>query len=258
MVTLNSVVRVYARNQILVLIFSLVSLSASAQVDYLALGDSLTAGLFSDGRGLRTCAAQGDIFVAIDNQRSCRGNGLANVGGWQPELSASLGQSVFNFGNTDETTIEILGRVIPTLNSREADTVLLMAGTNDVIRDVPISEIVFNLEATIANIKSRNREVVIATIPPLLGSSFAAKNAGVLLLNEEIRKFNDVIIADQYNALVSDWDSNNSGDFIHLGTLGNSVVAKTWLDAINGEGDKPINLVPIIDLLLQGQGGSDQ
>lgn len=255
METLHSVMRVCVRNQLLVLIISLCSFHANAQNGYSALGDSLTAGLFF-GDGTITCAAQNDAVVALDNQRSCIGGGVANVGGWQPELSQLLGQNVFNYGNTDETTSEILARVDAVLNSSPAETILLMAGTNDVIIDVPLDSIISNLSATIDAIQSQGKLVVVATIPPLFGSIFDAKNPQVLALNDEIRNLNGVLVADQYSALEPEWSINTSGDFIHLGDQGNSIVAQTWFAAMN-EGDKdddvPIILTPIIDLIINGE-----
>lgn len=92
----------------------------------------------------------------------------------------------------------------------------------------------------------------------MLGSRFASKNDRVLILNEEIRKISDVKIADHYQALEPEWDNNNSGGFIHLGATVNSLVAETWFNAINGNSEMPLILVPIIDLILEGESQGNQ
>jgi len=227
--------------------------AAFAGSDVTSLGDSLTAGLANDGRGRITCLALNGITIAADAQRTCRGNGLVNIGGWQPLLSTLNNSDIFNFGNTDETSDEILARSARDIAARQSDTVLILAGTNDVIRNVPIAQIVQNLILIIDNVIASGRRPIIGTIPPLVGSRFASRNSAVLALNDEIRNLENVDVADHYNALIGNWTQHNSGDFIHFGPTGNSIVAEVWVQAIIDQpGPQPsFTVSPILNLLLE-------
>ena len=100
-------------------------------------------------------------------------------------------------------------------------------------------------------VREAGRIPIIGTLPPLLFSSVASRNATVLSINAEIRAFEDIEVADHYSVLVSEWPENTSGDFIHLGARGNSIVAQEWLRAI--EATQAVDaafLPPIINLLL--------
>jgi len=236
---------------ILIIISTIYISNAFAQSGVTALGDSLTAGLTNDGGGRITCLALGGITIAADAQRTCLGGGRANQGGWQPLLSSLVNSDIYNFGNTDETTDEILARSIQNISSRATNVVLILGGTNDIIRNVPRSTIIQNLQGMINNAIATGRRPIIGTIPPLVGSRFADRNSALLALNEDIRNLESVEVVDLYEALIDNWAQHNSGDFIHLGTSGNQVVAQSWANTIlNPESDTDINISPIVNLLL--------
>ena len=125
------------------------SVVANAQqntsTDILTMGDSITAGLAGNQFGVIRCAALGGSIVAASNQRSCRGNGQQNVGGWQPILRNLTGSNTFNFGNSGELTIEMVNRFQSALAQRPSKYVLILGGTNDVIRNVPRSQTIANI-----------------------------------------------------------------------------------------------------------------
>jgi len=171
--------------------------AAFAGSDVTSLGDSLTAGLANDGRGRITCLALNGITIAADAQRTCRGNGLVNIGGWQPLLSTLNNSDIFNFGNTDETSDEILARSARDIAARQSDTVLILAGTNDVIRNVPIAQIVQNLILIIDNVIASGRRPIIGTIPPLVGSRFASRNSAVSETGRNITPVTSFTLAQQ-------------------------------------------------------------
>jgi len=222
--------------------------------DILTIGDSLTAGLARSSGGVITCAALGGAVIAPDRQGTCKGNGQRNIGGWQPELANLTAVNVFNFGNSGELSAQILARLDREMNARDSGFVLILAGTNDAIRGPSVDVIAANLSSMVARVSARGRTPVIGTLPPLLGGRFAAVNARVIAINNKIKQLEGVEIADHYAALLERWSSNTSGDFIHLGVNGNTIVAREWADAIRRslvEPTKPAAaLVPTINLVL--------
>lgn len=226
---------------------------AAESADILTMGDSLTAGLFRASNGVITCAAQGGRIIAADQQRSCRGDGREGVGGWQPSLKSLVSTDVFNFGNTGEFTSEMVARIGQALNARNSAYVLILGGTNDVIRGVPRSTTIANLNSLINRVKADGRVPIIGTIPPLLGSYFAGRNSAVVQLNDAIRQIADVKIVDHYASLVDAWSLNNSGDFIHLGGRGNTIVAQGWFAGITEPAEQDVIIAPIIKLLVSNR-----
>lgn len=240
------------------LICLLVTLNSNAQVtgDVISIGNSLTAGLQGDSRGVITCAAQGNRVVPADDQPSCRGNGVDGVGGWQPRLKSLLGVRVYNYGNSSEITAQMASRLPSHMATRSSQFVLIMGGTNDVIRGVSRSTIIANLSTMVQDAYNAQRIPIVATLPPLIGGRFNSSNGGIVQLNNEILAMRDdfpeLVVADMYSLLVSNWAQNNSGDTIHLGTIGNQIVADAWFAAIQQSiaPEPSIDMAPILQLLL--------
>jgi lysophospholipase L1-like esterase len=133
-----------------VLLVLLVAGPLRGQVDYLALGDSITDGF-------------GDGLPEFDP-----------TAGYPPRLSDLLGAPVAKVGFGGETTTELLNdRVSDALAENPADVMLLMAGTNDVTqrrtgtpRSVSEETSIFNLD-TIANLAAdAGMSTVHATVIP--------------------------------------------------------------------------------------------
>lgn len=224
--------------------------------DVLAMGDSLTAGIFRDSQNRIRCAAQGNRIVAVTDQASCRGNGVEGVGGWPPILKGLSGALVYNFGNSGERTNQMVARFPAHLAARSSQFVLILGGTNDMIFGGSITGALNNLSAMIQASIDAGRIPIIATIPPLTGSVFASANSRVLQLNDLIRQlpnqFDDLVVADVYNAVVANWGSLNTGDGIHFGSGANTIVANLWFEAMQASvaNNSVASLVPIINLIL--------
>lgn len=237
----------------------LINATANAQQNtsrnILTMGDSITAGLAGNRSGVIRCAALGGIIVAANNQRSCRGGGRQNVGGWPPILRNLTGSNTFNFGNSGETTAEMVARFQASLAARSSRYVLILGGTNDVILNRPRAQTIANIQRMITATRAANRIPIVGTIPPLLLGQFASINPRVVALNTAIKAIENVEIADHYALLVANWGANNSGDTIHLGTLGNEIVARSWFNAIERVNQpepepEPITISPVINLLI--------
>jgi len=242
------------------LTLSFFTLQTGAQTfgDVITLGDSLTAGLAGTRGGTITCAALGGIVIPITEQPRCRGDGREGVGGWQPRLKTLIGGSrVYNYGNTNERTDQIVARLPSHLAARPSQFVLILGGTNDMLRGIPVSAAISNLSRMIRLSRDAGRIPIIATIPPILGGIFDAVNPRIIELNNAIRTLPeshpDLVVAEIYDQVVGQWSILNSGDTIHFGDLGNRVVADIWFAAIEEsvrEEEPPVNIVPILQLLL--------
>jgi len=235
--------------------FFAVECLSTEQISIVSMGDSLTAGLTREN-GVILCAAQDNRIVASTDQPSCRGDGVEGVGGWQPALTDLVPARIFNFGNTNEVTSDMVLRFPDVLESRSSDIVLILAGTNDAIVNEDLGLTIENISSMVELTISQGRTPIIATIPPLLGGSLSSANERVLRLNELIRSlpgsFSELVVAEIYNELVDGWPSKYSADTIHFNGPANERVAQIWFEAIN-ESRRPNNtaiLVPVIDLLL--------
>lgn len=229
--------------------------SAKAQLtgDVLSIGDSLTAGLNVTSGGLITCLPLGGAVLDPIDQPACIGGGQRNIGGWQPELSRALAVGVFNYGNSGELTSQMLNRLNAHMSRTPSQFVLIMGGTNDVIVGVSQSTILSNLEVMINFVRAAGREPIVGTLPPFLNSRFAALNPTIVSVNNQIMSIDGVRTADHYSVLVGNWGQNTSGDFVHLGPQGNSVVSQEWGRVISVALESEFNvsrLVPAIILLL--------
>ena len=236
------------------LTLSLSSANAQLEGNVLAIGDSLTAGLARSSSRQITCASLGGAVIANNRQRTCVGGGQRNVGGWQPALSQALELDVFNYGNSGEVTSEMLARLSSHMASTSSQFVLILGGTNDALFGVPQAQTIANLKAMIELVRGAGREPIIGTLPPL-GSVFVSRNANIISINAEIRAFDNIQVADHYALLVDNWAQSTSGDFIHLGTQGNSIVAQEWQRAIRASVEpRSAAVAPVINLLLSNDG----
>lgn len=250
----------YFTQKLLISVVLIISCSVAQAQNYgdiVTIGDSLTAGLAGTSGGVITCAALGGRVIAADQQRTCRGDGREGVGGWQPRLKSLTNASVYNYGSSSETTGEMLARLPGHLAARSGEFVLILGGTNDMIRGVSVSQVISNLSAMIQRSLDSGRVPIIATAPPLIGGRFNSSNSRILQLNTEIRKlpeqFEGLQLAEIYNQVVGNWGSLNSGDTIHFGSNGNSVVADIWFSAIEETREvenMPMSLAPILQLIL--------
>ena len=221
-----------------------------------AIGDSLTAGLSVTAGGTITCAVLDNKILTPTTQGDCRGDGAVNKGGWQPELNQATSTNNYNYGYTGYQTPSILANLNGDLAGQPATHVLIMAGTNDVIRG-SVSNAITNLRSMVLQVKSNGQTPIVATVPPLLFSSRSYRNSQILQLNGLIMnlqdEFKDLQIADMYTRLEPDWVQNSSGDNIHISPQGNALIADEWVLAIERDRKRKagINAIPaIISILL--------
>lgn len=193
------------------------------------IGDSITAGW---------------PYVTTDQDGS-------RVGGYEPPLEKMLiasGQQavVLNYGHPGELSSEGNIRIQEVLDKEHPAVVLVMEGTND-LWYFNTATVMTNLASMVDKVIKSGASPILATITP---DTREAKP--VMEMNDIIRawaKNNNVQLADQYAALVDDWDSLRS-DELHPNQAGYDVIAQTWLSAINY---KKAKITPILMLLLNNK-----
>ncbi len=184
----------------------------------------------------------------------------SSVGGYEPPLEKMLiasGQQavVLNYGHPGESTSEGDSRIQAVLDKEHPDVVLVMEGTND-LWIVDTATVMTNLASMVDKVIKSGASPILATITP-----DTRGDKPVPQMNDIIRawaKNNNVKLADQYTALVDDWDflPLHSGDQLHPNQAGYDVIAQTWLSAIQSKTvnitpSTTVNIAPIIMLLLK-------
>lgn len=142
---------------------------AHAQTGYIAFGDSITAGVYDDD--------------------------LRTEKGYPPRLEALLQGAginavVDNYGVGGEDTIQGLARISGVLNEAaiSGDVLILMEGTNDISRSIPVETTRFNLNQMAERAENRGLTVIHATtIPRLPDAKYDSTNITNTWLNQNIR-----------------------------------------------------------------------
>ncbi|MFL6198838.1 MAG: GDSL-type esterase/lipase family protein [Thermoanaerobaculia bacterium] len=155
--------------RVLFLLAVLLAGSARAQTGYIAFGDSITAGAYDDE--------------------------LRTEKGYPPRLEALLQGAginavVDNYGVGGEDTVQALGRISGVLNEAaiSGDVLILMEGTNDISRGIPVETTRFNLNQMAERAENRGLTVIHATtIPRLPDAKYDSTNITNTWLNQNIR-----------------------------------------------------------------------
>jgi lysophospholipase L1-like esterase len=224
---LNKSALIYSSYFYIFFAFFLFQSSAFASEKIVCIGDSITAGwpyIQKDQNGSRT-------------------------GGYEPLLESIGVYSehqilVLNYGHLGETTIGGVNRIQGILDEEKPNIVLLMEGTND-LWFFSTSTVMYNLATMVDKVLKSGATPVLATITP---DSRGGKP--INKMNELIQswaKENKIQLADQYAALIGNWDTQNCGDKLHPNQSGYKVIAQTWFVSINF---KNTNIVPALLLLL--------
>lgn len=249
-IALGAAARVRAAGCLVLLVWTGVDHANAAPVRIMPLGDSITRGTNDIN------FPNGDIPGGYRRELGVR---LANAGmdfdfvGAKSD-NAAAGMDPDHNGYNGFRTDEILSS-LPGLLETDPDTVLLMAGTNDLLQAVPIATAIENLENLIWEITGDDpgRRLYVATILPITqdwnGQSAAALNANANLYNDEVRALvadhasqgRKVHLADM-NARIVLTGSNPSenffqpGDGVHPGQAGYDQLGTLWFESITANG----------------------
>jgi lysophospholipase L1-like esterase len=207
----------------LFLLAILLAVSAQAQTAYIAYGDSITAGVGDDDRAER---------------------------GYPPRLEALLQGAginavVENYGVPGEDTVQGLERINGVLNEAalSGDVLILMEGTNNISRGIPIETTRFNLTTMAGRAESRGMTVIHATtIPRLPDAKFDPGNITNVWLNQNIRDMagrNGRKLADPFEVLSTTPDlftryyyQGNDDPVGHPNAEGYDLLAQIFFDVI--------------------------
>lgn len=227
------------RAVLFVLLLLLVAGTADATVRILPLGDSMTKG------STETAEEAGHPTYRYWLWQQLRNDDVDFVGSWTaPNFAVAFDQD--NEGHGGYSTDEILhgvtdqqwepGYLAEWTMNYDFDMVLLLIGTNDVLRGVPTSDTAANLEKIISVLRQKNPRVTIfmATLPP---ASYYRQS--LIDLNQEIvrtaervsRPESRVVVVDQYYGYDGVEDNQPPG-FVHPDESGEKKIAKNWYDAI--------------------------
>ena len=231
-------IKLYIISLILLLPVSIVRADTFSIV---AFGDSITAGLKRD--------AAGNVWGITSPPQGAR------IGSYAPPLEAKFIQEtehvayVYNWGYHGELTQEGVNRINSVLFSNNAQFILLMEGANDIIHNVSPATVKFNMGIMIDRARAYGVTPVLGTITPQ-GSNAEYWNTQLVALAAE----KNVLLADQFGALNSNFWLYNSGDGLHINSTGDNKMAETWLATLKKDKrigtNAELNMAPIIQFLL--------
>ena len=147
---------------------------------------------------------------------------------------------VYNYGRGGETTDQGVDRIDSVLDDpciQEAEFILIMEGTNDLLHHAGWPEVIFNLGVMVDKSRARGIEPLLATLTPDPEHGYK----DILLMNEQIRLYavaHEVILVDLYNATVFDWGVYTNprgcyGDLIHPNQTGFDVMGTTLYESLS-------------------------
>ncbi len=202
--------RVYTLLSIFLLSLFLILLMSdlpASTITVLAFGDSLTAGYKSKAGGYPTKLAT----LLIDKNK--------------PAI-------LINKGISGEKTAEGLARFDSVLAATNADIVLIMEGSNDLLKELPLEDARDNLQAMIDKAKAARVIPVLANLPPSTRGNCEELIPEVWNpMIASLARDNNIPLVDQYSAILPFWRFTNS-DGIHFNEKGYWVIAKSWYDTI--------------------------
>jgi lysophospholipase L1-like esterase len=226
-----------------VLVFSVCGVMAvSGTVKIMPLGDSITKG----GVSTPEEAAIPTYRYWLWKDLTENGYDVDFVGSWKAPNFTSFSFDQDNEGHGGYSTDEILhgvpddewenGYLSQWIQSYDYDVVLLMIGTNDVIRGVPTNDTVTNIKKIITVVRQKNPRVTVflATLPPT-----GIYRQGLITLNQKIPGIVEemdttesrVFLVEQYYGYNAQTDNQPTG-YVHPNNDGAQKLANNWLEAL--------------------------
>jgi len=195
--------------------------SSTGSVKYLALGDSLSAGVGASNYQ-RT-------FIYLQAKELAKKNGRVTV---------------VNLGLPGATTKDLIKSQIPQVAIEKPDYITLLIGTNDVHNRVSEKQFSSNFKVILDSIMSNSSAQITVINIPYLGSSQAILPPYDSILNYQTKKFNDIIatlvsehnlkLVDLYRGTLDDSHKNPdyySPDLFHPGDVGHQLWSQLLINA---------------------------
>lgn len=183
---------------------------------------------------LTTAANSANITAFGDSITASEGS---QTGGYPPRIHYLLNINgkpsiVANFGRTGEITSEGVSRLDAVLAAFPANLMLIMEGTNDVHRGIPVEITKNNLQTMINKAKAAGVTPVLSTLLPSdRGRSKVLIPKVWNPMIKDLANSNDIKLVDQYAAVLPSWGSLHH-DGIHPNDSGYQVIANTWYSSI--------------------------
>jgi lysophospholipase L1-like esterase len=192
--------------------------------NFLAFGDSITAGTKSDPVTLRLVPAAYAYTVLLETRLRSRYTMQTPI--------------VWNEGVGGEFTTQGLIRLRPLLLQFRPEVLLLMEGTNDLLDGSRGADAaIVNLRQMIAIAKQQNVQVALATVPPQRPNGVRNRGAVAAIVpsfNDRVRALaasEGVALVDVYAAMKDNLNLIGIDD-LHPTELGFSVIADTFYEAV--------------------------
>lgn len=136
-----------------------------------------------------------------------------------------------NYGVNGETSSDLLRRSWHILSTnKSAKLALLMIGTNDTKKPIPIPIYQDNLRQLIGSIKANGQTPIVATLPALHFSPYYQKN------REYVQKYSEEILTMSKSLNFATVDMSNMERFlvdgVHFTNAGNKEIASRFADKI--------------------------
>jgi lysophospholipase L1-like esterase len=199
-------------------------------------------------------AADGDLPSNVPAAYTAFGDSITNGVIYDPDRRDSVGYrqplqqllraffglgTVFNAGVDGESTSDGVGRIDNAIRAQQADAILIMEGTNDLLDVVDIDVIAFNLRRMVQRSYEENPDILpfLAQIPPRFGpgpDGFDGPGNG------RIDELNELLpeIAEEEGAVVVDMNTPLDGhpelmsNHVHPSEAGYQVMAEVWYETI--------------------------
>lgn len=155
------------------------------------------------------------------------------VGGYEPQLELLLNADsrptqAFNWGVGGEWTLLGIDRIDSVLSNPYADYILILEGTNDYWHAISYTDTVINLGIMIDKSLAQGVTPILSTLTPDTASPEkqipTTYNPAIMDLAAE----KGVTLADQYEALIANWELLFTDDGLHPNDLGYNEMAYTW------------------------------
>lgn len=186
---------------------------------YIAFGDSITQGYGDNGW-------EGEGYVPRLERK----------------LDARITEStVINEGIGGERTFEGLGRINSVLNEHNAQYILIMEGTNDVLFGYSTESIIFNLREMLRRSKNYGTTSISGNLNPRRDSK-GLNNHTKEVVNPAINALasdEDVVLADHYKELSEDVEAYINPDDCHPNGAGYELMSEVWFNAIDSMLNSP-------------------
>ena len=187
--------------------------NARAGETVVAFGDSITAGYpyLKVGNGCTDCAGY-ELFLQY----------FLN---WE-----GRGRTVYNYGVAGEyLTFEGVNRIDSVMAATQADSVLIMEGTNDLAWVGP-STVAYNVYLVASKVLQWGGKPVVATLTPdtRYGSDWKNISTTNSYITSYVNSTPLMCLSDQYSAIAPYWDKGYTDDQLHPNYSGYWIMGMTW------------------------------